>query len=200
MDSVLQIILQLVWVVAVFVVGRNSSGTTALFVIWGGGAFLIDWAYFAGLEIAMHGRTPGKRVVGLRTVARHGGAASAGALMTRDLLRPVDLLVGVPLMAIDPLSRRLGDRLAGTIVVYDRAPRDEPLLRRIPRGWQGSDVALVESLLRRARELEPQRADAMATRILERLEREDPAFLAGTRGVGGTPLAILRNAFDVSDT
>jgi uncharacterized RDD family membrane protein YckC len=198
MDSLLQLVLQIVWLVTVMMPGWRGS-TTLGFVVWGIGAFLIDWAYYAGLEIAMHGRTLGKRIVGLRTVARHGGEASAGALMTRNLLRPADLLVGVPMMAIDPLSRRLGDRLAGTIVVYDRAPKDEPLLRRIPNGWQGDDVALVESLLRRVSELEPARADAMARRILDRLEREDPAFLERAGGRGDGPLMVLRRAFDVSE-
>jgi uncharacterized RDD family membrane protein YckC len=167
MDSIFQFLLQLVWLIVAMVPGWLATGA-ARFVIWGVGAFLIDWSYFAGLEVAMHGRTPGKRIVGLRTVSRNGGAASAGALMTRNLVRPADVLVGVPLMAIDPLARRLGDRLAGTIVVYDRAPKDEPLLRRIPNGWQAEDVALVESLLRRVPELEGPRADAMARRSYSR--------------------------------
>jgi uncharacterized RDD family membrane protein YckC len=198
MDGLFQFILQIVWMVAIVMpIWRGSTG--AGFVIWGCGAFLIDWAYFAGFEVATHGRTPGKRIVGLRTVARHGGEASARALMIRDLVRPADVLVGVPLMAFDPLSRRLGDRLAGTIVVYDRPAKDEPALRRIPSGWHADEVALVESLLRRVSELEPVRADAMARKILERLEREDPAFLEGAGGRGDGPLMVLRRAFDVSE-
>jgi uncharacterized RDD family membrane protein YckC len=198
LDGLIQGVLQIAWIIACFWrVGSVASGGTWRFVVYAFGAFLLDWMYFAGLEIAMRGRTPGKKMVGLRVVSRSGGTASAGALAVRNLLRPVDLLVGVLLMATDPLSRRLGDRLAGTIVVHDRAAADEPLLRRIPKGWQAEDIALVESLLRRAGDLEGPRADAMASRVIERLEREEPSFLGSARAVGDRPMAVLRRAFGI---
>jgi uncharacterized RDD family membrane protein YckC len=195
-DGLVQGVLQIGWMIVCFWPFRFApSGGAWRFVVYASGAFLLDWVYFAGLEIAMRGRTPGKKMVGLRVVSRNGGTASAGSLAARNLLRPVDFLVGVPLMAMDPLSRRLGDRLAGTIVVHDRASADEPLLRRIPKGWQAEDVALVESLLRRAGDLEGPRADAMASRVIERLEREEPSFLGGVHGGGDRPMTVLRRAF-----
>jgi uncharacterized RDD family membrane protein YckC len=201
LDGLIQGVLQIGWIIACFwpvgPVGFAAADRTWRFVVYAFGAFLLDWMYFAGLEIAMRGRTPGKKMVGLRVVSRSGGTASAGALAVRNLLRPVDLLVGVLLMATDPLSRRLGDRLAGTIVVHDRAAADEPLLRRIPKGWQAEDIALVESLLRRAGDLEGPRADAMASRVIERLEREEPSFLSGARAVGDGPMTVLRRAFGI---
>ena len=193
LDVLFQGILQFGWVLFA-VIALSAFDRAVTLVVWVLGAFLIDWAYFAGTEILMHGRTPGKRIVGLRVVTREGGSASTGALLTRNLLRIVDLVVGVPLMAIDPLSRRLGDRLEGTIVVHDRPAAAEPLLRRIPKGWKAEDVALVESLLRRAGELEPARADQMAYRVVERLEREEPQFLEGARP-SDPPLEKLRRAF-----
>jgi uncharacterized RDD family membrane protein YckC len=198
LDGLIQGVLQIGWMIVCFWPTESArSGWAWRFVVYAFGAFLLDWVYFAGLEIAMRGRTPGKKIVGLRVVSRSGGTASAGALAVRNLLRPVDLLVGVLLMATDPLSRRLGDRLAGTIVVHDRAAAEEPLLRRIPKGWQAEDVALVESLLRRAGDLEGQRADAMASRVIERLEREEPSFLGGARAVGAGPMTVLRRAFGI---
>lgn len=197
LDVLFQGVLQIAWLAAFFWLTRPADFDRAvMLVIYLAGAFLIDWAYFAGTEIAMRGRTPGKKLVGLRVVTRGGGTASTGALLTRNLLRIVDMIVGVPLMAIDPLSRRLGDRLAGTIVVHDRPAAAEPLLRRIPKGWQAAEVALVESLLRRAADLEPSRADQMAYRVIERLEREEPGFLEGARA-GDGPLQTLRRAFGV---
>jgi uncharacterized RDD family membrane protein YckC len=198
LDGLFQMLLQIAWLIASFAWAARSSAPDAWrFVLWAAGAFAIDWAYYAGSEIAMHGRTLGKKIVGLRVVAGTGGAASTGSLLTRNLLRTVDVLVGVPLMILDPLSRRLGDRLAGTVVVHDHAARDEPLLRRVPRGWQADDVAVVESLLRRAGDLEAARANAMAERVLERLEREEPGFLDGARG-GDGPIPTLRRAFGVA--
>jgi uncharacterized RDD family membrane protein YckC len=201
LDGILQMVIQVVWLFAlIFLAGLAGLSGPVVLVGFFAGSFLVDWAYFAGTEIAMHGRTLGKKAVGLRVVTRGGGSASAGQLLTRNLVRVVDLIVGIPLMAIDPLSRRLGDRLAGTIVIHDRAAAAEPLLRRVPGGWQATDVALVESLLRRSRDLEPARADEMAYRVLERLEREQPAFLEGARRPGDAPLTILRRAFGVESS
>lgn len=195
-DYGLQFVVQIAWMVFAIGIGRTSGKSVGTVVLYLMGAFAIDWAYFAGFEVVLKGRTPGKKWVGLRVVTREGGTAGTSALLTRNLLRPVDVLVGVPMMAIDPLSRRLGDRLANTLVVHERTGGEEPVMRRIPRGWTGEDVAIVESLLRRTRDLEPARAEAMAERILDRLSLEEPAFLEGHRA-GDGPLMTLRRAFDV---
>lgn len=196
LDGTFQFAIQIVWLIVWFAAGLATRLGTWGPVLYVAGAFAVDSAYFAGSEIAMRGRTLGKKIIGLRVVTRGGGTASTGALLTRNLIRVVDVIVGVPLMAIDPLARRLGDRLAGTVVVHDRAGRPEPLLRRIPRGWQGEDVALVESLLRRAKDLEPARAEGMAARVIARLEREEPEFLAAAGRTGGS-VATLQQAFGV---
>src|SRR5271170_3370430 len=47
-------------------------------------AFVIYFLYHYVLEAAMHGRTPGKRLAGVRIAARDGGVPSAGALLTRN--------------------------------------------------------------------------------------------------------------------
>ena len=195
LDLLLQGLLQIAWAFVAFWM-FSALRTAWTFVLYAIGAFLLDWAYFASSEIGMHGRTIGKRAVGLRVVSRTGGTAGAGSLLIRNLLRPADYLVGIPLMALDGLSRRLGDRLAGTVVVHAPKGREEPLLRRIPAGWQAADVALVESLLRRSGDLEPERGEAMAHRVLARLEREEPSFLDGARGTDGF-LRTLRRAFRV---
>ena len=58
--------------------------------------------YHFALEIAMHGRTPGKRMAGIHIVTREGGSPGAGALLTRNVFRLVDslpLLYGVGLVS-----------------------------------------------------------------------------------------------------
>jgi uncharacterized RDD family membrane protein YckC len=155
--------------------------------------FLVEYGYFAGLEIAFEGRTPGKRVVGLRVVARSGGRADATALLLRNLVRSVDLFAGLPLMALDPLARRLGDRLAGTLVVHAQARLHEVVLHRLPRGFGAAEAAVLEGLLRRAADLEPARAEAMARRLIQRIERDDPDYLAGS-DASLAPIERLRRA------
>src|SRR5262249_24082832 len=142
------------------------------------GVFLIDWGYFSASEIFFSQRTPGKRAVHLRVVTREGGTPSVGSLLIRNLVRLVDLAVGVPLIALDPLGRRLGDRLAGTLVVHD-AERPAVILRRIPEGWGPSEIGVVESLLERAAEMEPARVEHLSQRLLDALRRQHPEFFAG---------------------
>ena len=78
------------------------------------------------------------------------------------------------------MARRLGDRLAGTVVVHGRAPESvHVVLRRMPRGWSGDNVALLEDFLRRSADLEPYRAEQIARRLLEAIRRDDPGMLAG---------------------
>src|SRR6202008_2402288 len=82
--------------------------------------------YHIGLEIAMHGRTPGKRMAGVHIVARDGGSPSIGALLTRNVFRLVDslpLFYGVGLIAtlVTRDHVRIGDMAAGTLLAYERA-------------------------------------------------------------------------------
>jgi uncharacterized RDD family membrane protein YckC len=161
------------------------------------GVFLLDWGYFAGLEIATGGRTLGKLALGLRVVTAEGGTPGPGALLIRNLVRSLDLIFGVVLMAIDPLSRRLGDRLAGTLVVHDRRPEAGPVLGRVPPGWGPRELAAVESFLARAGTLEDTAlAWEMADRILDRIRRDAPELLAGV-DTRSDPVAAIRRALQV---
>lgn len=144
------------------------------------GSFLLQWGYFAVLEIVMTGQTPGKGAVGLRVVSYHGGRASAGALLVRNLVRAVDVFFGLPAMAVDRRSRRLGDMAAGTLVVHERPPGagDEVALGRLPAGWGAREVVVVESFLRRAGRMEHRRAQELAERLLGWIAREHGEFVA----------------------
>ena len=185
-----------VWVLATTVVGIAldlGQGWRIALVI--AGLFAAEWGYFAGMEVATGGRTLGKRAVRLRVVSRAGGRAGAGALAVRNLVRTVDLLIGALLMACDPLSRRLGDWLGGTLVVHaEPRPRErEVVLVRIPPGWEASRVAVAEGLLGRAGELDPGHALNLARRVVSWVERDAPELLAGTP-VADDPMTALRLA------
>jgi uncharacterized RDD family membrane protein YckC len=71
---------------------------------------------------ALFGRTIGKFACGLRVVALDGKRPTPGALLTRNLLRIIDILMGfLPLVLVlySPLRQRAGDVAAGTMVVLD---------------------------------------------------------------------------------
>jgi uncharacterized RDD family membrane protein YckC len=179
LDYVVVGVLGILWMFAsIFVAGRLARGgggwVLALMIL---GFFLLEYGYFAGVEALTNGRSLGKRALGLRVVSRHGGRASVGALLVRNLVRLVDSLVGVWLVMFDPLARRLGDRLAGTLVVHEHARTAEVLVTRIPAGWGAREVGVVESLLRRAGGLDEGRAQRLAEDLLSCVERDDAALL-----------------------
>ena len=84
------------------------------------------WGYFTAFEGLLRGRTPGKRWMGIRVIRDTGHAVTLADAAARNLLLPVDLFagIGIFLIAIHPRARRLGDLVAGTVVV-----RDHPVIR-----------------------------------------------------------------------
>jgi uncharacterized RDD family membrane protein YckC len=92
-------------------------------------AFAVNWFYFVAFELAWSGQTPGKRAVGIRVVRSGGYPVTWSAVLTRNLLRVVDALplpYGVALVVAfcEPQRRRVGDLLAGTLVVRERGVPD----------------------------------------------------------------------------
>jgi len=143
------------------------------------GLFVIEYGYFATVEILRGGQTFGKWAVGLRVVTREAARPGTAAFLIRNAVRSVDLIIGVPLMVLDDLARRLGDRLAGTVVVHVEASRrGAVVLPRAPRGWSAQEVALLESFLWRAPEMEPWRAEHLARQLLDCIRHDDPDLAA----------------------
>jgi uncharacterized RDD family membrane protein YckC len=88
--------------------------------------FLVLFGYQALFEIAMKGRTPGHLALGLRTTRLDGGRIGPFAAIIRSLFWPIEVFVFPPIAVISvfasPRNQRLGDIVAGTIVVNnDRA-------------------------------------------------------------------------------
>jgi uncharacterized RDD family membrane protein YckC len=146
--------------------------------------FLIYWGYFAGFEIAWNGQTPGKRAAGIRVIRQSGRPLDAPAAIIRNLVRVVDLLpgmygVGVVCMMLTRHSRRLGDLVAGTVVVHDRPAAslgsifEPPALHAArhsgPIRLPDEELALVERYLERRHEYGPAAQTKMAAQIAGRV-------------------------------
>jgi uncharacterized RDD family membrane protein YckC len=92
--------------------------------------FAIYWGYFAIFEIIWKGQTPGKRLAGIRVIKESGRPINAFEAIGRNFLRAVDMQpgilygVGLMCMILNKQSRRLGDFVAGTVVVHEK-PTDE---------------------------------------------------------------------------
>lgn len=83
--------------------------------------FLGAWlAYYVAMEAAFKA-TLGKMAVGVRIAAADGSPVGIRAVLIRNGLRIVDgllfYLVGAVAAWNSPLRQRLGDRVAGTVVV-----------------------------------------------------------------------------------
>ncbi|MCP4656427.1 MAG: RDD family protein [bacterium] len=191
----LTLLMILWWLGGLIVVGFLEVGGGWTLAILGIGAFLLQWGYFAVLEIAMDGQTPGKLAVGLRVVSHRAGKPSAAAILVRNFVRSIDLAIGLPMMAVDRRARRLGDFIAGTLVVHHRDPSmEEVRLRRLPAGWGAREIAVVESFLGRAAIMETARAWSLATQLLDWIDQQEPDFLAADWKSSPDPILTLRTA------
>ncbi|HEY9384829.1 MAG TPA: stage II sporulation protein M [Gemmatimonadales bacterium] len=135
------------------------------------------WGYFTGFEGLRRGQTPGKRWLGIRVIRDTGHAVTFSDAAARNLLLPADLfcLIGVFLIAIHPRAKRLGDLVAGTVVVRDQ-PAGVPGEQRSAAGAPSDDTALGAPLLsdaefRLLREF-AQRAPQLPPPVRERLARD----------------------------
>jgi hypothetical protein len=101
-------------------------------------AFVLEWGYYVVWETVWSGASPGKRALGLRVVKEEGYPIGFIDSLLRNLLRAADFLpagyvLGGLIMAGDGRFRRLGDRVAGTMVVVEERGRvAEPILLMPP--------------------------------------------------------------------
>ena len=83
-------------------------------------------AYYTALEF-LTGTTPGKALFKRQVVLDHGEPPDGTASLIRNLFRPLDYLLGYPLMTLSRRKQRLGDMAADTLVVV-RAPTQQAWL------------------------------------------------------------------------
>ena len=125
-----------------------ASQSILMIGLWIVGFFILRNGWFTLFEMGARGATPGKRIVGLRVVARDGARLTGGAVIARNAMREIEIFlplsyffaslgamftggdVLLPLLALGwsmiflffPLFNRdrlrVGDLLAGTWVVH----------------------------------------------------------------------------------
>ena len=86
--------------------------------------FVYVWGYYVFFETVMRGQTPGKQWLGLRVVREGGYQIGFAQAAIRNIVRLIDLLpgfyvIGAMVMLFEPRSRRLGDMVAGTLVIRE---------------------------------------------------------------------------------
>jgi uncharacterized RDD family membrane protein YckC len=190
-DTLLQVALYiggaLLVLAGVFIFGRAANAFfvigSVVFILF---MFLMYWGYFVVFEILWSGRTPGKRYAGIRVIKESGRPINAYEAIGRNVLRVIDFLpagygVGLFVMLLNRHSRRLGDYVAGTVVVYERQLAElRPTWLDGERGAAHpgfsrvtpQELALVEAYLQRRFDLDPlvrdERSEQIAQRISDR--------------------------------
>lgn len=114
--------------------GTASSPTAGKWIVAGIFLFyfLLYWGYYSLFEAFWNGQTPGKRLLKIRVIKDSGRQITFFEALARNLLRVVDMLpsfylVGVVTMLCNKEQKRLGDLVAGTIVVHERSD-EQPLM------------------------------------------------------------------------
>jgi uncharacterized RDD family membrane protein YckC len=143
---------------------------------------LLGWGWDVAWETLGAGRTPGKRLLGLRVVRADGGPVGLGESLVRNLLRAVELPLGyapgVLAVALSPRRQRLGDLAAGTLVVRERRydlsryaadappdPRFAALAGRAGRALGPGDLDRLQDFLARRPALLPAARARLASRL-----------------------------------
>ncbi len=154
--------------------------------------FLIVSGYFAFFEWMWNGQTPGKRMLKLRVIREDGRPVTFWESTVRNLLRTFDMMpfpfysIGLISVFISSSDQRVGDMVAGTVVVREReaeapafanvfaSPVSDPALRRSFKPvdfvadlgpLKESEIEVVESFLRRRWDLNDMARQWMAWRV-----------------------------------
>ena len=152
----------------------DPDGTWYLYVATP--ATLIYLLYHTVLEITMRGRTPGKRMAGIRIVSRDGSPPTIAAQLVRNVFRlidsfPVGYGVGLFTCLLTRDHVRVGDLAAGTLMIYEN--RNTLSTRGLPMALDDRQVdlaslELASEVLERWNALEPQARVRLARSLIER--------------------------------
>ena len=178
-DLLIQFALLLATVAGVRLVGGYGDAAAALV------SFVVVLGYDIAFEVLAAGRTPGKRLNGLRVVRSGGDPVGFITSAIRNVLRLVDFLpfayvVGAVSILVTGRNQRLGDVAAGTLVVRDRVAKAqadsafELLAAEQTAAWDTSavtaeELAAVRRFLKRRNQIEREARLALGRTLAERL-------------------------------
>lgn len=165
--------------------GEGSTYNTAVAVV----IFATLFGYPIGFEWWLRGRTPGKIAIGLRAVTVDGAPIRLREATLRamggiaDRLLPPGGVTGALFVTLTPRHQRIGDLIAGTIVIRDpeRHVASPALWFSPPPGLEAyvetidptaitlDQYTVIRAFLVRGRSLAPSARAALATDLADRL-------------------------------
>lgn len=186
-DTLIQGIVYFVVIMAMaFIVPRSLEWDTAskwliaVVIIF---FFILYWGYFTIFETVWKGQTPGKRIVGIRVIKETGRAITPFEAAARNLVRAVDQIPGFYGVAVvcaffDKRNRRLGDFVAGTVVVHDRHESESQPFYNMksdaaPAVETGElsvrELEIIEAFLARRLDMTPDLRNATARKLADKI-------------------------------
>ena len=206
LDSLIQFVVLIVMVVVGMLLFAGLSSISEKTGLWGIAiyiivAFLLQSGYFAFFEAVWNGQTPGKRYVHIRVIKDSGRPITAYEAVLRNLMRIVDSIpgygIGILSMLISSQNKRLGDLVAGTVVVHEKPLADQakvswnPAHAAAPSGYDvgqltAEEFQLIETFLLRRGQLATDVRYKMARQIVTRIG--DKLQLAPEERVQAEPL------------
>ncbi|HET7189547.1 MAG TPA: stage II sporulation protein M [Gemmatimonadaceae bacterium] len=195
-DLVISLIAMLVLVVAMVMLQPRVAGPVGASTSWAAAVLILTqfallWGYYVLFEGLMDGQTPGKRIHHLRVVREGGFSVTFGVSAVRNLVRIVDMqpvafyLVGLGSILLTKRGQRLGDLVAGTIVVREALRAAPAVPQPVPPAESGAAPALQTALsedeyrvlgrfLERSATLDPLRRAMLAGQLAERFATTMP--------------------------
>ena len=91
-DAVIMVVLLVVVTITLLlIVGQDTA--EFLLILWLIGSFLLRNGWFSLFEMGNRGATPGKRLMGLRVVARDGARLTGAAVIARNAMREIEVFL-----------------------------------------------------------------------------------------------------------
>jgi hypothetical protein len=178
------------------IAARIEGGSLWVFALATLVIFTLFFGYFTIFETLWSGQTPGKRWLRLRVIQEDGRPLTFFSALSRNVIRGADMMpsfilfpfysIGIVSVFASKRSQRLGDLVAGTVVVKERsaeAPKFEEVfesevidsaMRRVSppvdfigdvRMLTASELEVVEAFLRRRYEIPDRPRKWLAWRV-----------------------------------
>ena len=172
--------------------------------------FCLLWGYYVLFEGLADGQTPGKRLLRLRVVRDGGYSITFGASAVRNLMRFVDIqpgfcyAVGIVSTLFTKSGKRLGDIVAGTIVVREALVRQlapatsvarEPAPATLDAALTEDEYSVLERFMERRSSLDAERRTELAAQLTARLTSALAAVADNSRP-GTSDLARLVRLYE----
>lgn len=110
-DSIILVTILVILTIAILILAFTAA-VEVVAMLWLLGFFVLRNGWFSLFEMGSRGATPGKRLVGLRVVARDGARLTGAAVIARNAMREIEVF-----LPLSFLASRAAEGTAGTALV-----------------------------------------------------------------------------------